>query len=176
MFWALVPDYGIIEEEQFLRPLFELVSCKPILFNSGFEGEWERRRGTEEPGKKWGCYTVRGGNKVWLPPPFSVERNFWRAILCASCCWADVSCITVTPAGVAEHWFLYMELRRKKKKPIFYKTKKSAGGGAAAILAPSGFEHVHVGVYVCVFFKWGADIPWLFSENIRKSTSRVKGG
>lgn len=124
MFWAFVPDYGIIEEEQFLRPFFELVSCKPILFNSGFEGEWERRRGAEEPGKKRGCYTVRGGNKVWLPLLFSAERNFWRAILCASCCWADVSCITVTPASVAEHWFLYRELRRNKKKKSQYSIRQ----------------------------------------------------
>lgn len=173
MFWLLVPDYNVIKGEQFLSPFFELVSCKPKLFNSEFEGEWGGRRGAEDRHQeKNGVYYVHGGNKLWFLLPFLAEMNFWRTVLCASCCWAGISCITVTPVSVAEHWFLYRELSGKKKTRQHSMTKTSTGGGATASLAPSGFECVCPCLWVCV--KGGEDIPWLFSESIKKPTCRVK--
>lgn len=56
MFWALVSDNDIVKKEQFLNPFFELVSCKPELFTSGFGGGLggggHGEGGAEEPEKK----------------------------------------------------------------------------------------------------------------------------
>lgn len=62
MFWALVSDNDIVKKEQFLNPFFELVSCKPELFTSGFGGGLggggHGEGGAEEPEKKKGIATL----------------------------------------------------------------------------------------------------------------------
>lgn len=63
MFWALVSDYDIVKKEQFLSPFFELVSCKPELFASGFGEVGAGGGGRGARKEKRNCYSVHGGNK-----------------------------------------------------------------------------------------------------------------
>lgn len=167
MFWALVSDNDIVKKEQFLSPFFELASCKPELFTSGFGGGGKVQRSQK---KKRNCNSVHGGNKVWLPPPcfFSREEFLENSSLCIKLlgwyllhyCHSSQCSRTLILVQGAEY---------EKKKASILLGKEEQWWRSCSKLST---QWIWVCAHVCV--KGGAAIHWLPFESINKPTSRGK--